>query len=368
MERDLAYRWSWLSVNVRWWLYDGQVLVRQTIREFLGDQCPQLAASISYYILFSIFPLALLFITVAGLVLANDSVRADLVNSVLDALPLSEAEGREDVEGAIDSLTAAVSIVGVISVLGLVWSGSSVMGALRRALNQVWDTDYKRPFLRGKLLDIGMMATLGVLFGASLGVTIFLQIARRVSEATSDILGPFSSGTSLGVEFAALAVPLLLSFVTFMMVYRVVPGVRTQFSSVWPGALLAAVLFEILKNGFAVYLRYFGNYDAVYGSLGTVIAFLFFVYLNANILLLGAEMAAEWPRVTHGYYDRDPDSPSRPRAGSLLSRTRAALATLVTKEEKAPEHIQDHSPKVARLQRRADEIARRIGRSRSPGN
>ena len=92
-----------------------------------------------------------------------------------------------------------------------------------------------------------------------------------------------------------------------MVLFKFVPSVKTRFRSIWPGALLAAVLFEGVKNGFAIYLRYAGNYDVVYGSIGTVVAFLFFVYVSANIMLLGAEMAAEWPRVIHGYYDDVPE-------------------------------------------------------------
>ena len=94
-----------------------------------------------------------------------------------------------------------------------------------------------------------------------------------------------------------------------------------------------------MKNGFAIYLRQFGNYDAVYGSLGTVVAFLFFVYISANIMLLGAEMAAEWPRVIHGYYDDVPEDGAQKRESAeprepLWRRLRAGLTgcSAVTRE------------------------------------
>ena len=366
MHAEPRYWWHWWAVNARWWWRDVRVLVRETVREFGADQCPQLAAGISYYVLFSLFPLALLFLATSGLVLANESLREDLVDNLFDALPLSEGEGREDLDGAISGLTTGISVAGLVSLVGLMWSASGMMGALRRALNQAWDTDYKRPFLHGKLLDFAMVLSLGILMSLSVGATIFLQVARRVSDDLSDALGPLGSSALLSLEVVAVFVPLLLSFVTFMVLFKFVPSVKTQFRSIWPGALLAAVLFEVVKNGFAIYLRYFGNYDAVYGSLGTVVTFLFFIYVSANIMLLGAEMAAEWPRVIHGHYDDVPEDDvqkserAEPRE-PLWRHLRGELTGLFRGDERAPDHIEDTAGWDARRQRRADEIARRTG-------
>ena len=368
MNAEPRYWWHWWAVNARWWWRDVRVLVRETIREFGADQCPQLAAGISYYVLFSIFPLALLFLAISGLVLANESLREDLVANLFDVLPLSEGEGREDLTSAVSGLTAGISVAGLFSVVGLMWSASGMMGALRRALNQAWDTDYKRPFLHGKLLDFVMVLSLGILVSLSVGATIFLQVARRVSDNLSDALGPLGSGATLGLEVVAVLVPLLLSFVTFMVLFKFVPSVKTRFRSIWPGALLAAVLFEGVKNGFAIYLRNFGNYDAVYGSLGTVVAFLFFVYVSANIMLLGAEMASEWPRVIHGHYDDDvaEDDVRRPESveslAPLWGRLRSALTGLFRGDDRAPDHIEDTTRREARRRRKADELARRTGK------
>ena len=95
--------------------------------------------------------------------LANESLRGDLVDNLFDVLPLSEGEGREDLESAIGGLTTGISLAALVSVVGLMWSASGMMGALRRALNQAWDTDYKRAFLHGKLMDFAMVLSLGLL-------------------------------------------------------------------------------------------------------------------------------------------------------------------------------------------------------------
>jgi membrane protein len=113
--------------------------------------------------------------------------------------------------------------------------------------------------------------------------------------------------------------PAVLSFLAFVGVYRLVPDAPVRVRDVWPGALLATVLFETLKNVFAFYIQHFNNYDVVYGSLGAIMIFLLWTYLAANILLLGAAVAVEYPRVQRGEYGAvGPGEPFRRRALRLL--------------------------------------------------
>ena len=98
-------------------------------------------------------------------------------------------------------------------------------------------------------------------------------------------------------------VPAMFSFGAFVVLYRFVPNAPIKIGDVWPGALVAAIFFEVIKNGFSFYLANFGRYDVIYGSLGAVVAFLFWMYLAAVVLLLGAEVASEYPRVRSGKYD-----------------------------------------------------------------
>src|SRR5690606_9493399 len=97
--------------------------------------------------------------------------------------------------------------------------------------------------------------------------------------------------------------PIAISFVAFFMVYWIVPARRLPPKYIVAGALLAAVLFEVVKVGFTVYLENFASYDVVFGSLGAVVAFLFWVFLSANILLLGAEVVSVLPAVIAGRFD-----------------------------------------------------------------
>jgi uncharacterized BrkB/YihY/UPF0761 family membrane protein len=102
--------------------------------------------------------------------------------------------------------------------------------------------------------------------------------------------------------FLGILLPFVVSFTIFTSLYKFVPVIDVRFSEVWPGSLIAALLFELTKHGFAFYVTNFSNYNAIYGGLSAIIVFLLFVYLTANILLFGAEIAAEWPRVRAGHY------------------------------------------------------------------
>lgn len=349
------------AVRARYVRRDALLLVKRTLKDFLDDHCTQLAASISYYVLFSIFPLAIFIVAISGIVLRNEAVRDDLLDQLIQTLPLSETEARADIEGSIDNLAQGFSVAALVALGGLLWSASGMMGALRFALNQAWDTDYRRPFVIAKALDILMVLGVGVLLLASIAATVIMQVARRASSEIADWLGPLGTSATLSVELVALFVPLTISFVTFLVVLKIVPSVRTHFAHIWPGALLAAVLFEIVKNGFALYLRYFGNYDAVYGSLGAAIAFLFFVYISAIVLLLGAEMAAEWPRVTHGWYDEDPDAaPEAEQDEGKRGGVFGVVIGLVKGERSAPVHVEDTAIAERRRQRIRHEIDRRL--------
>ena len=134
-----------------------------------------------------------------------------MVGELFEILPL-DAEGEGDLEDAIDSVATPFSVIGLIGILGLLWSASGMMGALRQALNQAWDLDYRRPFLRGKSVDLIMVLSMGFLLALSIGSTIFLQVARRVSDDLSDLLGPVGAGATLSFEVVAVLVPLTFSF------------------------------------------------------------------------------------------------------------------------------------------------------------
>jgi membrane protein len=275
------------------------LLGRHTIRKYSDDNCSLLAAAISYYVLFSVVPLTILLASIFGFVMRNDNARQEVVDHIVEATPLEQKEGANLVSDTVKGVSRVSAPLTMLGLAGLAWSGSAMFGAIRRGLNIAFDVEKGRPVVQQKLVDLGMLVGLGLVLLISVAGTGFLRTLRARSP---DLLGPLSSGSSLFWEVAPFLVPAVFSFLLFLLVYRYVPRVGLGFRDVWPGALLAAVLFEVLKNGFAIYIANFSNYDLAYGALGGILLFLLWTYVTANILLLGAELASEYPRVRDGLY------------------------------------------------------------------
>jgi len=276
------------------------ILTVRALQAFGEDRCSHMAAAISYYALLSLFPLLILLVSVVGIFLRSSSLQQDLVDQVLDILPLTQDEGADEVSQAVRAVAGVSVPLTIVGLAGLAWSASAMFGAIRSSLNVAWGSSSRRSLIRQKLLDLTMMAGFGAFFLLSISATGLL---RATQEASSDLLGPLSGSSFFFWRAVSFVVPALLSLGGFAVLYRFVPSAPVKMSGVWAGAAAAAFLFELAKNGFSFYLANFGRYDLVYGSLGAVVTFLVGLYLSAAVLLFGAEVAAEYPKVVSGEYD-----------------------------------------------------------------
>jgi membrane protein len=266
-------------------------IAQRAVAEFSADHCAQLAASVAYHVLFSVFPLAIVLAGVFGIVVHATGSRADVVDTIASNVPLS-ASGDRELRRLLDGATGGLSALGLFGIVGLVYAASGMMAAIRVALNAAFDVAERRPFLRGKLVDLGLVLVAAVVALASLGITIAVRWAAGDAAGGDVGLGSGWAEWLLGV-----VVPLAGAFGISLFLYRLVPPIDVALRDVWPAALFVACAFVAMENLFAVYVANFANYNAIYGSLGAVIAFMFFVYLSALVFLLGAEVASEWPRV-----------------------------------------------------------------------
>jgi membrane protein len=288
-----------------------------------GDGCPQLAAAISYHVLFAVFPFLLLLVSILGLILQDDSVREDVINWIVQSVPLSE-QANLDLEQAISDLATPLSAAGLIAFIGLLWTASGLSAALQTALNRIWKVERGRPVARAKLVDFAIVGCCGLLILVSFGVTIVIQVVTRVTDEAADDLKEFDDVLRAAGVATEILIPFALTFGTCILVYRYVPALHPKFGDIWVGALLAAGAFEAMKIGFAFFLANFARYNLIYGSLGAVIAFLFFVYLSASAFLFGAEVASAWP----GAAEPD-DGPGTP----LKQRVRGFVRSLFVHEK-----------------------------------
>ena len=263
-----------------------------------ADGGPHLAGAIGFRVLFSIFPLLIVFGGLLGIVVTATGVQADFVDAIVDAIPLDE-EGQQTFRDLLEGATGSVTSLGLLGIFGLIWSASGMMGAIRYGLDRAFGRSVTRPFVHGKLVDLALVFAVGLLIGLALGLAV---ATRLISAFATDWLDRIGLG-GVATWLIGFAVPAVLAFVAVAALYRLVPANRPRWRSVLPSAAVVGVAYALLQNLFALYLSYFGNYNAVYGSLGAVIAFLFFVYLSASLFLLGAYAAALTP-VVRGELER----------------------------------------------------------------
>lgn len=293
------------------------IITKQTYFGYIGDNCNQLAAAISYYVLFSILPLAIFIVSIFGLVLSSNDLRNAIVDRVLETVPLTQTEGRSAVIDALDNVKRVSGPVAALGLIGTLFTASSVFASIRKSLNTIWKVQEQRPFAQAKLVDFGQVGLLGVMLLASMFATAVLRLIRHTS---AKYVGPLA-GSNPFWQLPPIVVPAILTLVTFLLLYRIVPAVRPRWRDIIPGALLATLLFEALKNSFAFYIANFNNFDVVYGSLAGALLFLFYTFLSSNILLIGAEVSRTMQRYHAGELDAEiyPAVPPPPVSTRVIS-------------------------------------------------
>lgn len=281
------------------------IISKRTFLGFTQDNCTQQAAAITYYVLFALVPLAIVLIAVLGLFLDGEDVRENVVDWVLEVIPLSDFEGRVSVTEVVESIQNLSTTFAIVGLVFAVWGSLAVFASVRRALNNVWGVEEARPWIQAKFVDLVQVGVVSAVLLSSIVLTGLIRAARR---ASGDFLGGLASGNPLW-ELATALLPAAMTFVAFALLYRIVPAARPRWRTVIPGALLAAILFEALKLSFAIYISNFNSYDVVYGSLGGLLLFLFYMFLASNILLLGAELVETLGRFHAGAFEEEINPP-----------------------------------------------------------
>ena len=269
-----------------------RLLVR-TVQEMSDDDATHMAASVSYYALFSIFPLLLGLIVIFSMFLEASEVQTKLTDFTVDYLPGSE----ELIDANIDASLKLRGALTVVAALGLIWSGSAIFGALTRAVNRAWDVHKDRPFHISKLRQLAMALAVGVMFLVSLSSSTLVRLAERFAD--SDMAGAaflINGGGQILLQGTAS----LLTLGTFLIIYKFMPNTKTYWRYIWPGAVVGALLFELAKNLFILYLNRFSSFENVYGTLAPVIVLLLWAYVSSLILIMGAELSSEYGRLLEG--------------------------------------------------------------------
>ena len=261
-------------------------LVVRTVQELGEDDASPKAAGIAYYAILSLFPLLLGLIAILGFFLPSETVQKELFDFFDRNLP-----GAIDIlEQNIEDVIKYRGAIGAVSLVLLLWSASTMFGAINRTINRVWDIRKDRPFYIRKLRDIGMAMGVGILFILSVGATSVFSFIRNLDLPL----------TTTAADVGARMLGFLFSIAIFLFLYKFIPNTKTYWRYIWPGAVLAGILFEIAKTLFVFYLDHFASYESVYGNVASMIILLFWIYLSAFLMILGAEFSAEYGRMRMG--------------------------------------------------------------------
>ncbi len=268
-------------------------VTRRALVNFGVHQCSQRSAALAYYALFSLFPLLLLSMSLLGFMLdAGVPMAIDAQTAVLRAVEQTLPQAKDMVAHIILTISRTRGSSGLIGLLVLAWSASNMFTHARLALDVIWEVESPQGIgnvLRLRLNAVGMTVSTGLLlFVSTLADTILELVAR------------FASHLPWSETFWPLARPLILlgmTAVLFALLYRFLPRAPLRWGDVWPGAIVAGVGWEVLKRSFVWYATTMANWAAVYGPVTGVIGLLLWLYLSAQVLLLGGEYAAAYRQV-----------------------------------------------------------------------
>ena len=267
-------------------------VLKRTVREFSSDQCTDIAASLTYYSVLSLFPALIAIFSLLGVV-GQGQQAADAVLEVAGAGAPGDAVDllRGPVEEIASSPAAGFALVSGLVLA--VWSASGYVGAFGRAMNRIYEIEEGRPFWQPKpaqlLVTIVAIALIAI-------AAIILVVSGPIAQAIGEAIGVGDTGLLI---WQIAKWPVLAFIVVFILaiLYYFTPNARQpKFRWISLGAVLAIVVLVVATLGFAFYVSNFSNYDRTYGSLAGVIVFLLWLWIANIALLFGAEFDAELER------------------------------------------------------------------------
>jgi membrane protein len=258
-------------------------VTRGAITGFMTHQGLHNAGSMAYFAVLSIFQVLVLGIVVLSFFVGSGQARQFIINQVQAGTPLDQAT----VAGVIDSVISSRGGISVIGFILLLWSALGFFSALNQGIANAFGIVKRRPFWADKLVGLLLMGIFGIMVVASIAIGIVTGI---VQNAAVDVVAGVPGGR-LALVAIGFVVPVVLIFFAFLFMYRVVPNRRVTTAEVWPGAVLATVLWTVLRVGFTYYATNIARYNTAFGPISAAISLLVFLYFANVVVLLGAELA-----------------------------------------------------------------------------
>ena len=272
-------------------------LLKETASEWVEDKAPRLGAALAYYTIFSIGPLLIIAITIAGLVFANSQEQV-----LTEMRKLMGDKGAEAIQSMITAAQKPAQSI-VATLLGFVtlfFGAAGVVVQLKDALNTVWDVEDTPSggifgFIKKYFLSFAVVLGIGFLLLVSLLLEAGLAVVGQFLKDNMPALGVLMQMGGVAISFAAITL-------LFAMLFKFLPDVKVAWHDVWIGAILTSALFVLGKIGLGVYLGKAAAASA-YGAAGSLVIMLLWVYYSAQILFFGAEFTQVYSRRFGSHYD-----------------------------------------------------------------
>lgn len=287
--KERVKSWAWNHPLMR---FRPLKMALHVAAEMITRDANHLAAGVAYYAIFGVFPFMLGMMVISSLFLQAEVIQAKMLEFVIGNFPGSD----QLIASNIIFIGAHRVELILIAMFGVLWSSSSVFGAIDRVVNRAWGIYHGPPFHVHRIEHLLFLLSFGLFFFFWVAVTSVTQVLLDVE------LGMPWQQVIRESGFLNFLVRLLgwsVTGVGFLMIYRFLPNCRVRWRYVWVGTLVATILFELGKELFTVYLHHYGRYDLLYGSIASTIVFLFWVYLSALILTLGAEICSNYQQAYH---------------------------------------------------------------------
>ena len=260
--------------------------LKTTISEWVEAEPFQLAAALSYYTLFSLAPLLLIAIGVAGFVFGREAAQNQIVETLQGMIDQESAQTVQEMIQASNEKPETGMISTIIGFIVLLFGAGGVVGQLQTSLNRIWEVAPKPDqgiwgFIRQRFFSFAMVLAIGFLLLVSLVITALLS---SFTAMLSSFLGD--------ATFVAHAIDILVSFgfvtLLFALIYKYVPDIKIEWRDVWVGAALTSILFTVGKYLIGLYIGTSGV-SSTFGAAGSLITILVWVYYSSLIFFLGAE-------------------------------------------------------------------------------
>ncbi|MCY7306428.1 MAG: YihY/virulence factor BrkB family protein [Rhodoferax sp.] len=263
-----------------WW-----ALVKKAGSAWIDDYAPSMGAALSYYTVFSLAPMLLIVISVAGLVFGQEAARGALFAQIAGLMGPETAKAIEGILASVSEPSEGI-LATIVGIVVLLVGATSVFGELQDALDRIWRAPARATggwlaLLRARFLSFGM------LFGIAFLLMVSLVVGTAVA-ALGKWWEPLLGGWEVLAHVLTFAFDLLVTTVGFALIYKIMPRVKVQWHDVWIGAIATAVLFALGRVLIGLYIGKSGIASG-FGAAGSLVIVLAWVYYSAQIFLMGAE-------------------------------------------------------------------------------